>query len=325
MPQILITIDTEIGELGKYRPDAFETFVEGKVDGREVGYKLIMDMLDRYQAKGEFFVDIYPYKQLGEDKFANLCEDIAERGHNVQLHTHPSTAFDEERIYMHQYSLGEQVEILQLGKERIKKWTGKYPMVHRAGGYGINEDTFRALEQAGIHYDSSYFYENANCHFQCNTKNKPFKVGSITEVPVTVFEESAYYEFLGIKLLCRKHFQKLDVRFGATADEIKEVISNSGKDDVIMLFLHSFNFLHLPYNFRKGEYGRISINEDIIKNVDRLLNWISLQANCDFTTVDMLRMDSSHDDVPIGIPRRGNIKQEMLDAFVSKILKVRRT
>lgn len=32
MPQILITIDTELGELGKKMPNAFEIFIEGKVD-----------------------------------------------------------------------------------------------------------------------------------------------------------------------------------------------------------------------------------------------------------------------------------------------------
>jgi len=34
MPQILVTIDTEVGELCKDVPGAFEIFIEGKVHNR---------------------------------------------------------------------------------------------------------------------------------------------------------------------------------------------------------------------------------------------------------------------------------------------------
>lgn len=98
----------------------------------------------------------------------------------------------------------------------------------------------------------------------------------------------------------------------------------AGKDDVIVLFLHSFNFLHLPYNFRKGEYGRIGVDEGTMKDAEDLLSWIVLQKNCGFVTINSLRIDSSQDDVLIEISRRGSIKQGMLDALASKVLKVRR-
>lgn len=327
MSQILITIDTEIGELGKYRPDAFETFIEGKVGGKEVGYKFIMEMLDKYNAKGEFFVDIYPYKQIGEDKFANLCENIVKRGHHVQLHTHPSMYFSRERIHMHQYSLKEQIEILELGKEKINDWIGKYPIAHRAGGYGINEDTLKALSQVGIPYDSSYFYGNGNCKFQCDVKNKPFRIGKVVEIPITLFKRIFTYKFLNRNIIHREHFQKMDMRYGAAVDELKKVIDKSGENDIIVLFLHSFNFLILPYNFRKREYGRISINEGMIKDCDDLLKWISLHKKGSFTTIDTLRIDFSHDDICIEIPsmNRGGIKQKIFDDFTNRVLKVRRT
>ena len=327
MPQTLITIDTEIGELGKYRPDAFETFIEGKVDGEEVGCKFIMDILDKYNAKGEFFVDIYPYKQIGKEKFANLCKNIVKKGHNVQLHTHPSMAFDRERIYMHQYSLKEQIEILELGKEKIKEWIGKYPTAHRAGGYGINEDTLKALSQVGILHDSSYFFGNGNCKFHCNAKNKPFRVAEIVEIPITVFKRIVNYKFLNCNILHREHFQKLDIRYGATVDEIKRVVEGSDENDIIILFLHSFNFVNLPYNFRRREYGTISINEGMIKGFEDLLKWISQQKNCRVTTIDRLKVDFSHDDICIEIPNihRGDIKQKIFDSFTNRILKVRRT
>lgn len=244
MPQILVTIDTEVGELGKDVPSAFEVFIEGKVHNREVGYRFIMTILDNYGAKGEFFVDIYPYKEIGEHKFASLCENIVKREHYVQLHTHPSTVFDKKRIFIHQYSLEEQIEILSVGEEKIKEWIGKYPIAHRAGGYGINGDTFKALEKVGINYDSSYFYGNKNCKFQSNIKNRPFKVGSIMEIPITVFKKVVNYKLFGIDIYHSEYFNKLDIRYGITIDEIIEVINKSTEDDIIVLFLHSFSFLN---------------------------------------------------------------------------------
>jgi len=323
--QVLITIDTEIGELDKYRPDAFEIFVEGKVNDKEVGYKFIMDILDEYGLKGEFFVDIYPYKQIGEDKFASLCQNITKRGHNVQLHTHPSMFFDKERIYMHQYSLEEQINILSLGKEKINEWVGKYPTVHRAGGYGINEDTLNALEEVGIPYDSSYFYGNGNCKFQSNIRNKPFKIGNITEIPITVFEKIISYDFFGIKIIQRKHFQKLDIRYGATLDEVKNVIINeNGKDAIIVLFLHSFNFLSLPYNFRKKEYGKINVNEKIIRKFKSLLKWIYSQKKCSFATISNLKEAFLKNDACVKITKSENILRKLLNDFANKTLKIRK-
>lgn len=323
MLQILITIDTEIGELGKYRPDAFETFIEGKINNKEVGYKFIMDILDKYGVKGEFFVDVYPYKQIGEEKFATLCRNIVQRGHNVQLHTHPSIDFDEKRIYMHQYSLKEQVEILKIG-EKIKDWTGKYPIAHRAGGYGINIDTFKALDQIGIYYDSSYFYGNKNCEFHHDIKNKLFKIGNITEIPITVFKKIVSYDFLGINISRREYFQKLDIRYGATIDEIKKVIRDNGKDSIIVLFLHSFNFLKLPYNFTKRKYGKISIDEEMIKKFENLFKWISFQKNYCFTTMEKLKVNFSQKNTYVEISQKGSIIQMIYNMLRNRILKNRR-
>jgi hypothetical protein len=59
---ILLTCDTEVGELGLDKEGAFEIFVEGKVEGQEVGYKLINKIASQYKVKVQHFVDVYPYK-----------------------------------------------------------------------------------------------------------------------------------------------------------------------------------------------------------------------------------------------------------------------
>lgn len=316
MTQILITIDTEIGELGKYRPDAFEVFIEGKVDGKEVGYKFLIDILDKYSAKGEFFVDIYPYKQIEESKFASLCESIAKRGHNVQLHTHPSMAFDEKRIFMYQYSLKEQIEILELGKKKIKEWTSKYPIAHRAGGYGADENTLNALAQNNIFLDSSLLPQNSQCSLHSNQINECYKLESVFEVPVTVYHQVKDY------IVCKRgHLQKLDFRYGSTPDEILKVIQAAPPNSILVLFMHSFNFLNLPYNFRTKHYGAITVNNRLKADYEYLLRKISEMEGVQFSSFADINLGVSYSGFEIEINTKENMLKPITRKVISKLVK----
>ena len=241
------------------------------------------------ECETEFFVDIYPWRKIGEKKFANLCQKIIKRGHKINLHTHPSKMFDSKRTFMHQYSQKEQIEILKLGKKKIKQWTGKYPLAHRARGYGINQDTFKALKKVNIKYDCSYFYQNKNCHLQTEIVNRPFIHHDILEIPVTVFCRKIKYNLLNFNIKYgKKYYQKLDLRYGVRLSEIKKVIKKTAKNDIIVIFLHSFNFLNLPYNQREKQYLKPSVNHKIIQDFAELIKWLSQQKNCIFTNIDKL-------------------------------------
>lgn len=324
MKQVLITIDTEVGELGKNMADAFEIFIEGKISGREVGYKFIMDTLERYGIIGHFFVDVYPFKLFGEKKFKTLAQEISKKGHYVHLHTHPSTAFDNNRIHLNDYSLLEQIDILKFGAEKIREWTGKYPVAHRAGGYAIDKNTFKALERAQIFLDSSYFYKNENCEFIKDTINEPFEVGDIKEIPVTLFEEETDYQFLNLNVFKKHTFKKLDFRYGADIDEIKNVILNND-ESIFIVFLHSFNFLNLPYNFRKKEYHKISVNNKLINEFENLVRWFSLQKNITFPSMQNISFDAYKKDNVVKIYRKKDILSKMADKFKDKILNIKNT
>ena len=160
MKRILITCDTEVGELHAGRADAFEIFIKGEVQSREVGVKLINDLASEYGAMVEHFVDVYPYERYDEYKFERLCVDIIRGGHGVNLHTHPSGRYDKNRKFMWQYGLDEQIEIIKFGKQKIKEWIGIDAPAHRSGGYGANDDTIQALKLNDIFIDSSFFYKN---------------------------------------------------------------------------------------------------------------------------------------------------------------------
>ena len=296
MKQILITCDTEVGELHADRADAFEIFIKGEIEDREVGVKLINDLASKCGAAVEHFVDVYPYERYDECKFERLCSDIIHGGHGVNLHTHPSGRYDKNRKFMWQYSVDEQTEIINFGKQKIKEWIGVDVLAHRAGGYGANDDTIQALKFNGIFIDSSFFYKNENCKINYDYINKASEKNCVLQLPISVYEKQKRFSFIKTK----SSFQKFDFRYGSSADEILKAIDMMPENCMIVLFLHSFNFLNLKYSFKDKKYIEISINDKLINEYKWLLASIANKAECKFTSIKDLDMGglSSGDFAP---------------------------
>jgi hypothetical protein len=237
--KLIITIDTEVGEKAKHVRDGFEKFVLGKIGSEYYGVPKIVEILDEFNFKAEFFVDVYECKFFGEEKYKKLCKFLHKRGHGVQLHTHPSYAYDPNRINMHEYSLEEQTKIISEGKKLIEKWIGEPPIAHRAGNYGADNNTLIALRENNIKVDSSFFYKHPNCKIRLPTINEPIFYNGVLEVPITVVKRRP--KVLGIPVLFKSRWLKLDVNW-LSYRELKSYICKI-KLDYIIIFLHSSSFV----------------------------------------------------------------------------------
>lgn len=238
-PKILITIDTEVGEKGKFAKDGFEKFVMGKIANEYYGVPKIVEILNAHHAKGEFFVDVYEDNFFGEEKYVTLCKYLDNQGHGVQLHTHPSYAYDINRINMHDYFLEEQIKIIYDGKERIKKWIGKKPIAHRAGNYGANNDTLLALKENNIQFDSSYYTRHPNCKISLPIINDPFRNNHILELPVSVILKNRFLSI--IDSFKHKFPEKFDVNSMNSQSMIKSI--KTYRSPYCVIFLHSSSFI----------------------------------------------------------------------------------
>jgi len=277
--KIIITIDTEVGEKAKHVKDGFEKFILGKISSYYYGVPKIVEILDRFGFKAEFFVDVYEYKFFGEEKYKNLCSFLHEKGHGVQLHTHPSYAYDPNRINMYEYSLEEQSKIISEGKELIEKWIGKSPIAHRAGNYGADNNTLIALKENDVKIDSSFFYKHKNCKIQLSTINDPILYDGVLEVPITVIKR--YPKFLSIPIPIRANLVKLDINW-LSYQELKEGLQKI-KSECIIFFLHSSSFI-LRDEFLTGV--KDSNNRDLQKFI-RLMAFIQ-DNSCDVIGFDQL-------------------------------------
>ena len=98
MKQILLTCDTEVGELAQGFDEAFDIFVLGKITGEQVGVPLINSIAEEHGAVVNHFVDVY--HPCYEKNFIALCEQILSDGHFVGLHTHPGSRFGRMRAHV---------------------------------------------------------------------------------------------------------------------------------------------------------------------------------------------------------------------------------
>ncbi len=171
MTGVYITIDTEYWaglavRLGAHaRDEVFDRSIACRTPTGDVGIGYQMDVMDNHGIKGVFFVDPMPALLWGTGAIAAVVEPILERGHEVQLHLHPEwleLAGDANPLAgrtgrnMHDFTEPEQVELLGLARDELVRAGAPAPTAFRAGNFGADDATLRALANVGIRYDSSH-------------------------------------------------------------------------------------------------------------------------------------------------------------------------
>lgn len=241
MTKFIVTVDTETFRIGR-EAVPFETHLYGKLTAGTYGIDRIMDVCDRHGVSATFFVDVYMHHEYGNQKVAELCRHIAGRGHDVQLHAHTSWLPGSHSGLICRHPLEKQIQIIEEGKQFMQECTGEAPVAFRAGAYGANLDTIRALKENGFLLDSSYFpfYPTCELSRELNHRctNLPFAIKGITEIPVTTY-------WLVHTSLYRKN-SKIDVN-ACSWSELEDIVPKLTGTGIPygVLFLHSFSFIKL--------------------------------------------------------------------------------
>ena len=171
MTAVYITIDTEYSAalaqslgLGA-QEENFARSIACETQGGAVGIHHQMDVMEANNVRGCFFVDPLPAIVWGTQAIRRIVEPIVSRGHDVQLHLHTEwleLAGESNPLgrstgrNMHDFTLREQIALLELGRKMLVEAGAPVPIAFRAGNYGSNDDTLRALRHVGIAYDTSH-------------------------------------------------------------------------------------------------------------------------------------------------------------------------
>lgn len=171
MTKVYITIDTEysaalaIAAAGGGQAQNYAASIACETQAGGVGIEYQMDVMDELGLKGVFFVDPLPALLWGTQAIADIVQPIVRRGHDVQLHAHTEwLEIAGERSFlanrtgrnMADFSYDDQVEILRYGRRILIEAGAPAPVAFRAGNYGANDDTLRALRYAGLTFDTSH-------------------------------------------------------------------------------------------------------------------------------------------------------------------------
>jgi len=265
-----ISVDTE-----------FSTHLEdigiiGKINGKQYGIPMIADLLDRYGLKATFYVDVYTNKDEYTSALRTICLMLKDRGHDLQLHTHPCGLFDPRREGMKDYNLNEQIEIIHKGQVLFWEWFGKVPIAHRAGDWFANENTLNALIANNIFVDSSLFFGWPNCQLNqlAITQNSAVNYEGLLELPATSFRCFDLGLFSPYRLLSTDGNSFYETWF-----ILKSMQAQGAK--LITTVYHSFSFLQ--WNNKRSQYWASS---NRIRKFEKFLKYLSDDSSLEVLTVE---------------------------------------
>ena len=167
MTALLITVDTELSSLlherGMSLEDNVRSSIWGEAEGGAYGVGWQMDELEKHGLKGVFFVDPMPALLHGTEFLKPIVRSIVARGHEVQLHIHSewlqwarhSPINGRTGRNIGNFDQADQATLLRLGKQWLEDAGAPSITAFRAGNFGANDDSLRALAEVGIAWDSS--------------------------------------------------------------------------------------------------------------------------------------------------------------------------
>lgn len=173
--RVYITVDTEVwpqhGGGWPHRPlppdygceRELDAFFLGRTRQGDFGLPFHLEMLRSRSLEATFFVDPLFSFALGIEPLRQIVGMIRDAKQTIGLHLHPEWLTDSRcrglpafrGPYISQYSLEEQRELIRRGLERLHESGAPRATSFRAGSWGADVDTLRALMQEGILVDSS--------------------------------------------------------------------------------------------------------------------------------------------------------------------------
>jgi hypothetical protein len=244
----LWTCDTEINMRYMRDPDpalGLEHQIFCRLGDRSYGIEFMMDMLEDFHFRGTFFLDVLLEHQFGRAAIDRTVAAILERGHDIQLHLHPSPHLllspdptlarlapgltaDDPALFREAFAIAYELFVKRVGRE---------PVAYRSGSYHLCDAYFPVLSEFGIRIDSSlYPFKNCRTSDWMTTRTQPFWVDGVLEIPVSWEVCSGSAGWSAQQLAPAKGGRQQDA-FSALSS------ATSGSPLTLVYLAHSFSFL----------------------------------------------------------------------------------
>ena len=251
-PQLFLwTCDTEVNMRFMRDPvpaRGVDQQVFGRVGEESYGVGLMMDMLERAGLRGTFFLDILMEHQFGRSEVERIIEAIDGRGHDLQLHLHPSPNLllsgDPELAKLAPALTADDPDLfrraLALAADLFERRVGRPAVAFRSGAYHLCDAYLSVLPEFGIQVDSSLNpFKNCRVSEWMQARTQPFFVTpELLEIPVgwLLYDNSAG----------RHHQQLSPVMSGRQQDALAHFEPLApGPPATVVYLAHSFSLLSM--------------------------------------------------------------------------------
>lgn len=247
MLDVFLTIDTEIWPQHQKAVDGalrkeMDRNIYGRTAAGEYGIRYQMDLLNRMGLKANFFVEGLSSCAVGQPWLAETVQAIRTAGHEVHLHIHAEWVamiaggkFLDRPANMRDFTQEQQASMIARAMENFRACGVEAVHAFRAGNYGADFQTLRALAKLGIPYDTSHntLYLGSTCGLGTGgLLLGPREFFGVVEFPVSFFRDFP------------RHFRCLQL--GACSFwEIRRVLLDAWARHWhnVVLVLHSFELL----------------------------------------------------------------------------------
>lgn len=259
---VLLTFDVEIwcdgwSDLDGSFPKAFSRYVYGRSSRGDCALPLTLRILNEHGLRGTFFVEPLFACRFGLDRLREIVDLVVSAGQDVQLHLHPEWADEarppllggvsSKRPDLSQYSFEEQMTLIARGKELLERAGAPPCRAFRAGNYGCNRDTLKALSQNGISFDTSVNASRASSApdlARIERSQRIARLEGIVEYPVSVFLDRPRHlrpvqvgsvSLLEMKHLLRQAYEQSRAAFVIVSHNFEMLVPGSTRCDRLVV------------------------------------------------------------------------------------------
>ena len=215
--------------------------------GPNVATPRILDLLDRYDIKGSFFIPGYV-----AEGHEDLVRDIVGRGHEIGHHG-----------YMHEPPASldpvQELEVLKKGISILDRTSGNRPLGYRSPSWELSARSLEYLATLGFKYDSSLMGDDAP--YYVDTPK-----GSLVELPIHwLLDDAPHFSYA-----------PASQRMGPMKSPVEVYQSWTAEFDGLYRYGRSFHLTMHPHII--GRPGRLLMLEKLINYIRSFPNVVFMRA-----------------------------------------------
>lgn len=295
MLRVFITVDTEVWPLAgtpdrlvqaDYDRDYYGITPEG-----EFGAIFQAEVLRNHGLRGVFFVETLSAWISGIEPLGQLVAKLQAGGHEIGLHTHAEWCRRDSTLagpssgdLMRDYSEERQATLIAKALQPLNQCGVTDVRSYRAGGYGANRDTLKALARNKIRFDSSYNYcwLGQTCAIETGAPLlQPARLEDVYEYPVTFFRDRP------------GHFRHAEL-CACSSEELEHMLLSAYQRNWHSLVIVSHSFECIRRDPRNPQPNRT-----VIRRLERLCGFLARHR-------EKFRVSSFHDQDLEQLPEPGS-------------------